>query len=323
MDALSQLDLLDRRIMYELDLDARAPASSLARKLRRSKETVNFRLNRLCEQGFLKGFYTVFNTSKLGFYYYKFYIKFKNITPKKEAELFEYVKRQPRIAYLASTEGHYDAMILVMVRTPKDVVAFWHPFMKKFGQFVQSNESTMFLTTRRFNNRFVHSGTERRDWHYPLEVGAYSLDQVERKIVQALSDNARMPLSEIAARAGVDRTVAAYRLKKLEQDGIILAFVTSPNFEKMGLEFFQINISVRNPDKMRAMLDFFDNTNKCLFALEMVGRFDLAVELHLQNAEELKKVVDVFRENFSFDYNDYEVSTITKEYKVVYCPFHW
>ena len=78
INIMHQLDLLDQKIMYELDLNARISASQLAKKLKKSKETVNFRINRLIKNEYIKGFYTVFNTSKLGWYYTKFYIKFKN-----------------------------------------------------------------------------------------------------------------------------------------------------------------------------------------------------------------------------------------------------
>ena len=134
---MADLDLLDRKIMFELDLNARIPASSLAKKLRRSKDTINFRINRLFHKGFLKGTYTVCNTSKLGYYYYKAYAKFKNITPEKEQELLLYIAQSDHIAYLASVEGHYDCIFLVMVRSAKDMVAFMDPFMESFGNFIQ------------------------------------------------------------------------------------------------------------------------------------------------------------------------------------------
>ena len=320
---MAGLDGFDRRLLYELDLDARAPVSRLARRLRKSKETVNFRLNRLLKEHYVKGFYTVFNTSKLGWYYYKFYLKFKNITPRKESELFEYVRAKPRIAYLGSLEGYYDCIILLAVRNARDIVDFFYPFMKKFGEYIQTKDTTIFLSTHRLNQRFLHAGSEKRDWHYPVRLENYEVDESDRKILQAITNNARLAIVEIAQKTGLDPKVVRYRMKKLEKDGIILAYVTAPNFEKLGLEFFQVNISMKNPEKTREVLAYFDSTNACLFALEMVGRYDLAVELHLENGEQLKKIIDGFREKFVESYNDYDVSTINKEYLMVQGPFYW
>jgi len=320
---MAGLDGFDRRLLYELDLDARVPASRLARKLRKSKETVNFRLNRLLKENYVKGFYTVFNTSKLGWYYYKFYLKFKNMTPRKESELFEYVRAKPRIAYLGSLEGYYDCIILLAVRNSNDIVEFLYPFMKKFGEYIQTKDTTIFLSTHRLNQRFLYAGGEKRDWHYPVGMENYAVDESDRKILRVITNDARLAIVEIAQKTGLDPKVVRYRMKKLEKDGIILSYVTAPNFEKLGFEFFQVNISLKDPEKMRQVLQYFDSTNACLFALEMVGRYDLAVELHLESGEQLKKIIDGFREKFVGVYNDYDVSTINKEYLMVQGPFYW
>ena len=314
-------DLLDRRIMHELDLDARISASQLARKVKKSKETVNFRLNRLLREGFIKGFYTVFNTSKLGWFYVKHYIKFKDATPKKEAEIFEYLRTRKNVAYLASMEGRYDCVLLVMVRQMSMMDDFLSDFIGKYGEFMQEKDMTVFLTTHRLNAKFLFAGKEGRDWDYPYEIGNYRLEETERKILDALSSNARIPILELSKKCGISPTAAAYRLRKLEREKIILAYVSSPNFEKLGLRFIQVNISLKDPSARKKAISYFDSTNKCLFAIEMLGKYDLVAKIHVQSEQELRGIIDGFREKFVGKYADYEVSTITKEYVVVWGPF--
>ena len=309
-----ELDLLDRKIMHELDIDARLSSAQLSRKVRRSKETVNFRLKRLLSEGWINGFRTVFNTSKLGEYYYKIYLKFKNTTPKIEEEIVEFIGEQEQIVYLANLEGHYDCVCLVICRNADDMLKFFHPFMKKYGSYLQEKEITTFLTTHRLNAKFLYAGTTRKDWHYPVAVENFSIDDTDRKILRALSDNARLPLVEIARKCNVDAKVVKYRMKKLEEDGIILAYVTSFNFDKIGRQFVQLNLSLNDPTAMGQIIEYFDSTNTCMFALEMLGKYDLAVELHVKDSRQLKEIVDGFREKFTGKYNDYDVSTITKEH---------
>lgn len=313
--------MLDRRIMHELDLDARISASQLARKVRKSKETVNFRLNRLLREGFLKGFYTVFNTSKLGWLYVKHYIKFKDTTPKKEAEIFEYLRTRPNMAYLASMEGRYDCVLLVMVRQMASMDAFLAAFMKKYGEFIAEKDMTVFLTTHRLNQKFLLPEGKSADWSYPYELGSFEPDETERRMLYALSSDARIPLMQLAKKCGISPTAAAYRLRKLEKEGIILAYVSSPNFDRLGLRFVQINFSLKDPAVRKQVISYFDSTGKCLFAIEMLGKYDVLVELHIQSEQELRQIIDGFREKFVGRYSDYDVSTITKEYVVVWGPF--
>ncbi len=318
---MDKLDLLDRKIMYELDLNARIPASKLAKKLRKSKETVNFRINRLLKEGYLRGFYTVFNTSKIGKYYTKYYLKFQNLTPEKEREIFDYLNTQDHVAYLANTEGYYNCMLLIMVSSSAEMCGFYDAFMKKYGEFVQQKDLVTFLSTHRLNNRFIYEGSERKDWSYPMELGKYELDEIDKKILKVITNQARMSLIEISKEIGVDAKVVKYHLQKLEKDKIILAYVTSIGFDKLNLNFFQINISLKDPTLRKKVLHFFESTGKGLFAIELLGKYDILVELHLENHEGLKKIMDSFREHFVGIYTDYDISTINKEYLMVWGPF--
>ncbi|MBS3068829.1 Lrp/AsnC family transcriptional regulator [Candidatus Micrarchaeota archaeon] len=318
---MQKLDLLDRRILCELDLNARIPASALAKKLHKSKETVNFRINRLLEGKCLKGFYAVFNTSGLGFYYYKIYFKLNSIHPGKEKEIFEYIAKQRRIAYLASMEGYYDGVFLIMAKSPTDLMAFLHPFMKLYGTCIREREISTFLSTHRFNQKFLYSGGAQADWHYPYEMGNYPLGETDAKILKSISSSARLPIVEIAKQAGIDAKRAQYRLKKLEKGGIILAYTTALDFGKLGLQFVQLNISLNDPTAGRQMLSHFNSTNRCLFAIEMMGRYDLTIELHVENNAQLQRIMAAFKEKFSSKCNECDVSTITKEYVVIWGPF--
>ncbi len=318
---MAELDLLDRKIMRELDLDARISASQLARKVRRSKETVNFRLKRLLSEGHLKGFYTVFNTSKLGWFYVKHYIKFKDTTPKKEEEIFEYLRTRPNVAYLASVEGKYDCILLVMVRQMAHMEVFLSGFMAKYGQFVQEKDMTVFLTTHRLNQKFLLPGGKGEDWFYPYEIGAYKPDEIERKMLDALSSNARIPLIKLAKQCGITPSATAYRLRNLEKEKIILAYVSALNFDRLGLRFVQINFSLKDPSARRQIISYFDSTNKCLFAIEMLGKYDVLVEAHTASEQELQRVINGFREKFVGKYANYDISTVTKEHLVVWGPF--
>lgn len=315
------LDLLDKRISYELDLNSRISARQLAKKLRKSKETINFRINRLLKNKYIKGFYSIFNTSKLGYYYVKFYIKFKNIPPQKEKELYEYVSKKEKIAYLASVEGKYDCFILLMVKNFNEVSFFQDDFMKFYGEFIQDKDIIIFLNTHRFNSRFLHEGNEKKDWNYDFKLENYELDDIDKAILKIISTNSRISLIEIAERLKIDQKVVKYRIKKLEKESIIFSYVTSPNFDKLGLSFFQVNISLKNSNSRKKIIKFFEETNKCLFAMELIGKYDLLVELHLKDNDKLKNIINDFREKFIQDYSDYDISTINREHVMVWSPF--
>lgn len=72
-----ELDAYDKKILFELDINARMSASKIAKKIKIPKETVNYRIKRLEKEGWINRLYTIFNASLFGYSYYRIFLKFK------------------------------------------------------------------------------------------------------------------------------------------------------------------------------------------------------------------------------------------------------
>jgi len=314
------LDLLNKKIMYELDLNARASVTEIAKKVRASKETVNFRIKRLLKEGYIKGFYTVFNIAKLGYFYYKTFLKFHRTTPEIEKEIVEYIKNQKNCAYLGSCEGPYDLTFLLMVKNARQFKEFLIKFKEKFGDYVPEKEVHTVLTTHRLNEKFLFAGKTSKHSFYQDEISHYPIDDIDAKIMQTLSTEARISLIDLGNKINIDSKVVKYRIKKLEKEGIIIAYVSAPNFYKLGLQFIQINFNLKNIKTASSIIEFFDKTNKCLYALELLGKYDLTIEIHVENDKVLREIMENFKQQFVEKYNDYDVFNMYKEHLVVWLP---
>ena len=318
---MHDLDLLDKKIMYELDLNARASVTEIARKVRASKETVNFRIRRLLKEVYIKNFYTIFNTSKLGKFYYKTFVKFYNTTQQIEQEIIKYLKNISSCAYLGSCEGPYDLIFLIAVQNSGQFKEFLTDFKEKFGDYVLEKETHTVLTTHRLNQKFLYAGSTKKDSFYQDKIINTEIDEIDIEIMKILSTNARIPLVELAKKIKVDAKVVKYRIKKLEKKGIIIAYASSQNFEKLGLEFIQINFKLKNLKIIPSIITFFDETNKCLFALELLGKYDLTIEIHVENDKVLREIMEKFKEKFVEQYIDYDIFNMYKEHVVKWMSF--
>src|SRR3989344_5567478 len=118
------LDLLDQKILYELDLNSSQSFLDLAKKLEIPNETVAFRIKRLLKNGYIKNFITTINTSNMGSFYYKFFFKFERTTPEIDEQIFEYLSSCHGIAYLAKLEGRFDCTFLVLAQGIKNLNDF-------------------------------------------------------------------------------------------------------------------------------------------------------------------------------------------------------
>lgn len=61
-----------------------------------------------------------------------------------------------------------------------------------------------------------------------------SLDEIDRKILNALQSNGRVAFSSIAKEVGVDEATIRYRVKKLQDSGVITKFTALLDPSKIG-----------------------------------------------------------------------------------------
>lgn len=64
---MEKLDLYDKKILYELDINSRITLSALSKKIKLPKATTNYRLSRLIKKEYIKSFHPLIDASRLGF----------------------------------------------------------------------------------------------------------------------------------------------------------------------------------------------------------------------------------------------------------------
>jgi len=87
---MPNIDLKDRKILYQLDVDSRQSFSEIGKKVRLPKNVVSYRINRMIKAGIIKNFYSVIDASKLGYISFRFYLVFQYTNPDIEKEIINY-----------------------------------------------------------------------------------------------------------------------------------------------------------------------------------------------------------------------------------------
>ncbi len=314
-------DQLDKKIMSELDLNAREPATSIAKKIRASKETVNFRINRLLEKKYIRIFYTIFNASRMGYMHYMTFITLNGATAEIEKKIVTYIRNEKSCCNLRVCEGPYDLMFMSIVKSPGQFYEFMKKLKAEFGDYILSKEIHLVTGISKVNQRFQTNGNTLQLSFNTGEISVDGIDETDIKIMQILATNARGKLVEIANTLDVNPKVVKYRIRRLEKEGIILGYSISPNFDKLGLQFIQINLELKNYSSIAAIMEFFYKTERCLYAFQLAGKHDLIVELYVENEMGLKEIMEKFRENFLHQYTHCEIVHVYREYTISWLPF--
>ena len=116
------------------------------------------------------------------------------------------------------------------------------------------------------------------------------LDEKDKKILQLLKRNARLPIAEIAREVHLARTTVQERIARLQQKNIIKGYTTivsNAADEPHALQVLvRLKVDTKCFDKIVTQLHAFSEVTRCA---AISGSADLLVELSVANVEALEQ----------------------------------
>lgn len=316
----NSLDLYDRKIMGELDLDARLPASKIARRVKLSKESVIYRIRRLIEKGYVKNFYTIINAALFGFRYYEVFLRFQKLSAEKEQKIIEYLKQCSNCINIRLTDGKYGLVFLTAHKSRINLKYFLQDFCHRFGQnLLQKNVHTV-IAGYKLAQRTLLPGESVKKPFYHGEDSIGELDETDKKILAALANDARIKTVDLATLANEEARKVQYRIKKLQRNHVIVGYSTALNLSMLSRQFVIINFRLKDPSKGLSIIEFFDHTQCAIFAYDLLGDYDLSLELYVKNDAVLQDILRKFREKFLDYYISYDLAHVYAEYNLAWLP---
>lgn len=319
-----KLDNKDRKLLYWLDRNSREPASSIAKRMRVSKEVVSYRINRLVKGGVIKKFYPIIDAGKLGLVSYKLYFQFQNLDSAKEKELIDFVLGMPHVFWVSTCSGKWDMMIAFWAH---NVMEFnnnvLEQILDRYSTYILNKEITVTMHITHQNRRwFYNDETKVTSSVVGGEPNDVKLDKIDVNILNILNNDSRTSAAEIARDVKVSPMVVAYRIKNLQKMGIIQSFRISVNLEKMGYEFCKAFIYLKNinKEKLNSFVSHCKSNENILNIVTCVGPWDLELEFETENFERFHSEMKDIREKFGDIIKNYESVIISKEQKFEFMP---
>ena len=113
------------------------------------------------------------------------------------------------------------------------------------------------------------------------------LDDMDRKILAALQEDASLSLDEIARRVGSSKTPVWNRIRRMKEGGVILRTTALLDAEALGLEacfFVLVRTSEHEADWQRRFLDVLRRRPEVLEAHRLAGDIDYILKVRVKNA---------------------------------------
>lgn len=317
-------DLKDRRILYELDMNGRVPISTIAKKVKLSTQVVDYRIKNMEKKGVIQFYRTLIDISKLGFLTYRLYIRYDAITPEKENEIVEYLKKHPHVMWIVNTSGGYDLELLFLARNFVHFEKIVREIMKKYGKYLRNNVISVSIAN------FHH----KRDWlikeksisdkqlHYGGEPQREKIDDVDLKIINILSLNARMSNIEIAKQLKMAPNSIRYRIKNLERRGILQAYRPWIDINKLGNYFYKALVKLKYLDDQieKKILSWCKTEPRVEYLVTCIGPWNIEIEVEVPDDKTFREIMTRFKNVFSDLIVEYQTLHVYAEHKVDYFP---
>ena len=120
-----KLDLFDKKIVYELEKDSSQSISKIAKKIKRSKEFVNFRIRRLEKEKIILGYSAIVDMSRLGYFTFRIYLKWQNMTEEQKQEFYNKIKVKENVWTTTVLHGKWDFAFFMGVKSTAKFHEIW------------------------------------------------------------------------------------------------------------------------------------------------------------------------------------------------------
>ncbi|AHM05356.1 PutR, transcriptional activator of PutA and PutP [Roseibacterium elongatum DSM 19469] len=120
------------------------------------------------------------------------------------------------------------------------------------------------------------------------------LDPFDRKILDVLSRDGRLPITEIARRVGLSKSPTQARLRRLERDGVILGYRALLDPAKLDRDHVAF-VEVRLTDTREAALTAFNAAVQAAPEIEqchlIAGQFDYLLKIRCRDMRAYRDVL--------------------------------
>lgn len=317
-----KLDVKDKKILDILSTESRIPISQLSKRIEVSRDSTNYRVNRLESSGVIKKFYPRVDFRKLGLSTYHIFLSLNN--SQNTEKLLEKLKQHSSTHFIFEYNDKWDLEWVLLAKDIRELDEEITKLQAEFSDVIM--ERIEVLEINRYQSilfTFVFKDNIRKldEEETKLSKLESSFDLVDLKILDKLCENARLSTYEIASDMSINADTVGIRIKKMIKNGIIRKFSILPDLNKIGFNWytFCINMKTFDTSDEQRFRRFIENHPGIIRSTKSFGDFDILMYVMAQNAREFHDIIKEIKTTFPTIIKNYSTFIAFKEH--IYVPF--
>lgn len=132
-----------------------------------------------------------------------------------------------------------------------------------------------------------------------MNIHNLQLDEIDKKILDFLVENTRMPFTEIAQRMGVSAGTIHVRVKKMEDTGVIKGSSLVIDYKKLGYNFTTyIGILLSKSNRTQDVMKLLGKIPNVTELSVTSGKYNIFCKIRAKDTDDAKRII--------YDINDIE-----------------
>ncbi|MFA5745438.1 MAG: winged helix-turn-helix transcriptional regulator [archaeon] len=320
MSPLLNLDKLDKNIITELNKNPRANYSEIAKKVKSSKEVVNYRIKNLESLGIIKEYVTIFG---FGYQAHKTYLRFQKINSKEEEKLINFLLELKNINWITTCSGNWDLAFSIMAKNAFELDKTLREIFTEFPNVIQDYKLSTSLGSIPFGYTNLTESINENAIKVRYDESNYlDFDNKDKEIAKLLHKNARIKITEISKITKIPGDTINYRIKKMEKNKIIKRYRLIIDYTILGYNRFEILIRCTNLTNkvIEKFEEYAKQKREIEYISKYVGTWDLELTVNLKSNLELRNFIIDLKKNFPENINNLEIITLYETKNYTYTP---
>ena len=297
-----EIDLKDRKILYQLDLNCRQSNAQIGKRVGLSKQVVDYRIKRMEVEGIITGYWTNIDSYRFGYQVYRYYLVTQNVTSSKKDEMILRIADYKNTWVACGLKGNYDLDAIIWVKNIPEFYQFWDKFNEEYGDYIAEKIFSVYLEADVYPLSFL-LGDEypKKDRQNPQHNGLMnpiSITEEDGILLKEIADNGRISLVDLADKLHCSSQAVHYRLKQLQEKGIIQGFHIGIDIKKLGYEHYKVDIWLKELSKRREIRKYIQENPHVTFINTSAGYADLEIEFNIVNLDKLIGYMDELQAKF-------------------------
>lgn len=292
-----QLDLIDLKILSELDKNSKVSSKKLSKIIQKSRSSIDYRINNYLSKGIIVEFVTSLNPSKMGYKLFKFYVCIRNIENRKD-DLILYLKNLKSVYWYTECSGSYDLVITFFAKNDYDFFVIKNNLLDSFKDVITSYFIDVIIKVRQYYKSFFLNKIIYSDIYFGGEVVDNKLDSLDYMILEEISNNSRKSNYSISRKLNTTPAIVKNRILRLEKKGIIIQYRINVDLNKLGYEFYKVIIECDgfSEKDYESLLEYVSSKTPVTHFVVQLWR--LEIELVTKNYSEFYKFISDLKSSF-------------------------